>query len=297
MDSSSSSAGESRGDDDDHTAAPLSSANDPSTTEKSPEEMVNELGDFCVYRVEEWWTYELCYKKSAQQYHAQNNKVVDRYHLGNYSAPNSDMVAAPLEDGEGIKYVHQKYLGGAPCSVTGSNRSVEVRFVCGRGAQTMLLLEVREPQSCAYVFIVSVPRLCKHSFFKDRVPTVTPIVCYETAAAAAAAEDATNMNGECSSSSCSSAEGVIVAGKPIPLPVERFDGGGGGDDDENADEGRSIKRGAAVVPENGNSNPNSNSSSSSISTAVLEEGEEVEHMENHPDGVGLDDVFGHDEYD
>lgn len=50
--------------------------------------------EHCYYRIEEWWTYELCYKKKLRQYHKDSGKVVSQYLLGRYDEgqPQADEV-------------------------------------------------------------------------------------------------------------------------------------------------------------------------------------------------------------
>lgn len=232
---------------------------------------MDEQGDFCAYRIEDWWTYEVCYKKAARQYHSEGNAVLDQYHLGNYSAADSDMLVPTIDSevaGE-MHYVRQAYLGGAPCELTGRNRSVEVRYVCGRGSQTVLT-DVREPKSCAYIFTITTPRLCKHSAFQDRIPMAVPIVCYPQLNASCSG--GSGGSGECTNGG--SAAGSVVA-RAIPLLST-------GEDDE---------VGAVDGSKSGTSTSNS------TSTAVLDEDGD-EGKEEKVDGVGLGDVFnggGHDE--
>lgn len=45
--------------------------------------------EWCAYRVEDWWTYEVCYKKHVRQYHKEHSKVLSEYLLGQYSAADS----------------------------------------------------------------------------------------------------------------------------------------------------------------------------------------------------------------
>ena len=40
----------------------------------------------CFYRREEWWSYELCYKKALRQYHGEGAAVVAQFSLGRYSS-------------------------------------------------------------------------------------------------------------------------------------------------------------------------------------------------------------------
>ena len=37
--------------------------------DKRPSELLEALDGVCFYRVEDWWTYELCYKKAVRQFH------------------------------------------------------------------------------------------------------------------------------------------------------------------------------------------------------------------------------------
>lgn len=36
---------------------------------KKPSELLAVLDSLCMYRIEDWWTYELCYKKHVRQFH------------------------------------------------------------------------------------------------------------------------------------------------------------------------------------------------------------------------------------
>ena len=40
--------------------------------------------------MEEWWTYELCYRKQLRQYHKEGGKVVSQYILGRYSGAGTE---------------------------------------------------------------------------------------------------------------------------------------------------------------------------------------------------------------
>ena len=47
-------------------------------------------GGLCLYRVEEWWTFELCYKKHMRQFHKEQNQVVSEYSLGTFQEVEVD---------------------------------------------------------------------------------------------------------------------------------------------------------------------------------------------------------------
>ena len=103
---------------------------------KTPGQLLDGLGDsFCTFRVEDWWTYELCYKKSIRQYHVDAGGGAaapggGAYTLGTFDAARSDANAVHVDpsdvSGE-AKYVRQVYAGGTPCDLNGRPRETEVR--------------------------------------------------------------------------------------------------------------------------------------------------------------------------
>lgn len=57
----------------------------------------------CFYRAEDWWTYEVCYKRHVRQFHREHTqdgsmKIAVEYSLGNYnaSAVDTDLVQVSL---------------------------------------------------------------------------------------------------------------------------------------------------------------------------------------------------------
>lgn len=123
----------------------------------------------------------MCYKKSARQYHAQDEKISDQYLLGNFTAGAADTNEVLTDSsmvGGAVRYVRQMYTGGDECELTGERRSVEVRYLCSPGGGQTELTSVSEPRSCSYVFTVTTPRLCKHHRFQSQPTAVVPIRCY-----------------------------------------------------------------------------------------------------------------------
>ena len=43
--------------------------------EKTPSDLLAPLDALCLYRIEDWWTYELCYAKSVRQFHKEGDKA------------------------------------------------------------------------------------------------------------------------------------------------------------------------------------------------------------------------------
>ena len=48
-------------------------------------------GARCFYRLEDWWTYELCYKKHVRQFHREKDVLTAEYLLGVYHEDSADI--------------------------------------------------------------------------------------------------------------------------------------------------------------------------------------------------------------
>ncbi|KAI3438201.1 hypothetical protein D9Q98_000638 [Chlorella vulgaris] len=189
--------------------------------QKKPSELLEALAGHCYYRIEEWWTYELCFKQKLRQYHKDDGRTVSQYLMGSYAAggEQEDEVQLDSSDVAGpMRYVSQQYTEGEACELTGQPRQAEVRFTCGTGEDT-LLTSVKELASCHYLATVTTPRLCKHPAFQEQPQPAALIQCHplspSEAEAATAAAAQSSGTGHCASGaqqrpdgSCASSEGV-----------------------------------------------------------------------------------------
>ena len=59
---------------------------------------LHSAGGLCLYRNEEWWTFELCYKNHVRQFHKEQNQVVSEYSLGTFQEEevNQDEIKVKL---------------------------------------------------------------------------------------------------------------------------------------------------------------------------------------------------------
>ncbi|KAI9330342.1 hypothetical protein DFJ73DRAFT_858769 [Zopfochytrium polystomum] len=143
----------------------------------------------CIYSVQGWWTYELCYGKYLRQFHPrtpeEERKFPEKkqdYIMGYHPSASSKTSPAstspgPLTsqlvefeiDGQSANYLSQVWDNGTPCEVGSSGpRSTEVRFYC---AGFEALAQVREVGSCRYVLVVNTPKLCAlPSFVAGGIP-------------------------------------------------------------------------------------------------------------------------------
>lgn len=60
-------------------------------------------GARCFYRLEDWWTYELCYEKHVRQFHREKEVLSSEYSLGVYEGgpAETDTVQASVLQVEG----------------------------------------------------------------------------------------------------------------------------------------------------------------------------------------------------
>ena len=47
-------------------------------------------GARCFYRLEDWWTYELCYEKHVRQFHKEKDVLTSEFLLGLYEGSETD---------------------------------------------------------------------------------------------------------------------------------------------------------------------------------------------------------------
>ena len=142
---------------------------------KSIRSVLNSLGDWCAYRVEGWWTYELCYKKKIRQYHldSQTQTATEEYVLGKYPDvieefsvfDNGTHVDIGVDLGSGRKFVSDTCARGDVCdlesvgSLVKQERQIEVRYSCGPSDRPMIV-DVQESKICHYIMDVRMSSMC-----------------------------------------------------------------------------------------------------------------------------------------
>ncbi|CAL5229222.1 g12505 [Coccomyxa viridis] len=152
---------------------------DEQNMQKDPSELLSALDSLCLYRIEDWWTYELCYKKHVRQFHKDAENAMSEYDLGQYDVDRSDLDTI-LDNGTltgaSSKYVRQVYAGGEACDITGKLRETEVHFVCSEEGKEGIK-SIREHATCQYTLVFATSQLCKHPGFQIPKQPVHTIVC------------------------------------------------------------------------------------------------------------------------
>ena len=148
---------------------------------ESPEEILDSLGDWCAYKLDGWWTYEVCYKKRIRQYHSEENEITQQFNLGNYVAEDTDMTKVRIETGvtgKEMRYALQSYRHGDACDLTGQKRTTDVKYTCSASSESPTIVDIQETSSCAYTATVAISELCQHPDFVEVQSPPVLINCY-----------------------------------------------------------------------------------------------------------------------
>ncbi|KAG7462677.1 hypothetical protein MATL_G00187300 [Megalops atlanticus] len=157
----------------------------------------------CSYRIESYWTYEVCHGKHVRQYHEEKEtgqKInVQEYYLGTMvkksesPLPGADMEKteeADAEKTESEKEVPTKNVegqltpyypvemgNGTPCVLKQNRpRSTSVLYICHPEAKHEIL-SIAEVTTCEYEVVVLTPLLCGHPKYRFKSSPVNDIFC------------------------------------------------------------------------------------------------------------------------
>lgn len=144
----------------------------PADAGENLSQLLAKLEGSCLYRMDGWWTYELCIGRHLRQFHREPHAKEDTtsYTLGRFT-DGTQTRPGPSESPLVGASVVQNFEEGSVCDLTGQERSTTVRFVCNHlspGVGPSLLSEVKEEATCQYAATVSTPILCDHPKFGPR---------------------------------------------------------------------------------------------------------------------------------
>ncbi|XP_046860059.1 endoplasmic reticulum lectin 1-like [Xenia sp. Carnegie-2017] len=172
----------------------------------SPEELLKPLTDNmrCSYRLDTYWTYELCHGLHVRQYHDEKpmmSSVVQEYILGKLKIADDDdqqltdevvekdstknkvsekQVSPPKRNlnGREVPYYEVVMENGTPCELlNGKPRKTHVIYMCRQDSHNEII-SVKEIQSCVYQFEVFTPLLCASDMYKVKEDIIHSIRCH-----------------------------------------------------------------------------------------------------------------------
>uniref|UniRef100_A0A667ZPV6 Endoplasmic reticulum lectin n=1 Tax=Myripristis murdjan TaxID=586833 RepID=A0A667ZPV6_9TELE len=140
----------------------------------------------CSYRIESYWTYEVCHGKHIRQYHEEKEtgqKIsVQEYFLGNMAKSgrgrqsNNEVPTKNIE-GQLTPYYPLEMGNGTPCVLKQNQpRSTSVLYVCHPEAKHEIL-SIAEVTTCEYEVVVLTPLLCAHPKYRFKSSPVNNIFC------------------------------------------------------------------------------------------------------------------------
>uniref|UniRef100_A0A8D8X3U9 Endoplasmic reticulum lectin 1 n=1 Tax=Cacopsylla melanoneura TaxID=428564 RepID=A0A8D8X3U9_9HEMI len=135
----------------------------------------------CSYRLESYWTYEVCHGRYVRQFHEdrEGKKEVrlQEYYLGKWDRSNVAVVLSKLEESpegvmgykkiEGTKlpYMEINMTDGTLCDLNGEPRETRVLYMCHATGRHDIY-SLKETSTCKYEVIILTSLLCKHPKFK-----------------------------------------------------------------------------------------------------------------------------------
>ncbi|KAL6101716.1 erlec1 [Pungitius sinensis] len=158
----------------------------------------------CSYRIESYWTYEVCHGKHIRQYHEEKEtgqKIsVQEYFLGNVAEKSQQSTetdkreeeenvksAADIEvptkniEGQLTPFFALEMGNGTPCVLKQNEaRSTSVLYVCHPEAKHEIL-SIAEVTTCEYEVVVLTPLLCAHPKYRFKSSPVNAIFCQSLA--------------------------------------------------------------------------------------------------------------------
>ncbi|XP_044165025.1 endoplasmic reticulum lectin 1-like isoform X2 [Acropora millepora] len=178
-----------------------------SVTGAEPDELLESLvlrGE-CAYRLDTYWTYELCHGRHVKQFHEVKAGVPDtqvqEYYLGKLDSkvlyPEKEDKAKPVDqpplqdakhpaksvptrkiNGYDFPYHKVVMVNGTPCDLLGNTpRMTNIIYMCNPKSSSEII-SVKELQTCQYEVEVFTPLLCANAAYRYREKPVHHISCH-----------------------------------------------------------------------------------------------------------------------
>uniref|UniRef100_A0A8C1A9Q4 Endoplasmic reticulum lectin n=1 Tax=Cyprinus carpio carpio TaxID=630221 RepID=A0A8C1A9Q4_CYPCA len=164
----------------------------------SPAELLEPLfkQSSCSYRIESYWTYEVCHGKHVRQYHEDKEtgqKInIQEYYLGTMKKKDIRKCMSPEDflklsvcsqvptkniEGQLTPYYPVEMGHGTQCSLRQNKpRFTTVLYVCHPEAKHEILT-IAEVITCQYEVVVLTPLLCPHPKYRFKSSPVNDIFC------------------------------------------------------------------------------------------------------------------------
>lgn len=152
----------------------------------------------CSYRIEAYWSYEICHGHHVRQYHEERegkNVKFQEYYLGKWSEEKTeqakkqwkaDLAADGTPKYKSLKidntrypYYEMEFSDGTMCDIIDSPRTTMVRYVCYPHGKDDIY-SFKETSSCNYEAIILTSSLCANPAFYAEETKEISIKCYNS---------------------------------------------------------------------------------------------------------------------
>ncbi|XP_050347062.1 endoplasmic reticulum lectin 1 isoform X2 [Nymphalis io] len=147
----------------------------------------------CSYRLESYWSYEVCHGRYIRQYHEERegkNVRTQEYSLGHWSAERQAKLESELKaaqenkmklkttkvEGMSLPYIEMAMDQGTICDLSGKPRLTRVLYVCYTHSKHEIY-SFKETATCEYEIIILSPLLCEHPLYKQKDVSENIIDC------------------------------------------------------------------------------------------------------------------------
>uniref|UniRef100_A0A182K168 Endoplasmic reticulum lectin 1 n=1 Tax=Anopheles christyi TaxID=43041 RepID=A0A182K168_9DIPT len=161
----------------------------------SPLELIEPLftSTTCSYRIESYWSYEVCHGNYIKQYHEERHEKTSKlqeYFLGRWDKQKTEALKARYAQAESDKeqmkykkiegfnlpYLELEMDSGTICDLNGEPRVTKVLYVCYRFGKNEVY-SLKETSTCNYEVIILTAALCTHPKYKPQDTEENKINC------------------------------------------------------------------------------------------------------------------------
>lgn len=147
----------------------------------------------CSYRIESYWTYEVCHGTYVKQFHEEREGKsikVQEYYLGKWAKDKADIVAQEFSeaekkgskfrtiriDGVNMPYLEVEMTDGTFCDLNDEYRTTKIQYVCYPHGKNEIY-SLKETSTCNYEIVILSPTLCVHPSFNPKDANDNSIKC------------------------------------------------------------------------------------------------------------------------
>jgi endoplasmic reticulum lectin 1 len=144
----------------------------------------------CSYRLETYWSYEVCHGHHIRQYHEEKVKggtKLTEFYLGRANGADEVLLYDPAKvpktraevtkkniDGIQTPYFEIEMSSGTPCPLNGDKpRKSRVQYICNPNAFHNEILSITETSTCQYEIVILTASLCKSPVYAQQLDKET----------------------------------------------------------------------------------------------------------------------------